>query len=118
MGITLTDTEELKKKLLDEEYHDVRKIIILMKHERICLQGWELFEIPGKKIYCFFNKTTNEAFDFEPINSQYKGGLRPHYYQSEESIQVAAHTIKEAIEKYEFINDYLEASKEDYWGNY
>lgn len=105
MGIALTDIEEFKVKLPEEEFYDVKKIIILMKHERLSLQGWELSEIPDKKIYCFFNRTTNEAFDFEPINSQYKGGLRPHYYQSEELIQVAAHTIKEAIEKYEFIND-------------
>ncbi|WP_341485195.1 hypothetical protein [Lactococcus formosensis] len=101
MGIALTDIEEFKVKLPEEEFYDVKKIIILMKHERLNLQGWELFEIPDKKIYCFFNKTTNEAFDFEQINSQHKCCLRPQYYQSEESSKIAAHTIKEAIEKYE-----------------
>ncbi|WP_338998169.1 hypothetical protein VNN28_10005 (plasmid) [Lactococcus formosensis] len=36
MGITLTDTEELKKKLLDEEYYDVRKIYT----EREIIDWW------------------------------------------------------------------------------
>lgn len=88
-------------KLKSKQKKDINNIIIRMEEEKIDLNGWELVEIPLERVYCFFNRNKNEAFDMEFCDE--KNILVPCFHNEEltEGItQFEADSISSAINNY------------------
>lgn len=97
---SLLDFENIKSQLDKTNQMDIENILKEMRKEGLDLAGWELVEIPADRVYCFFNKKQNEAFDYE-FDKDKK--FLPHYYKNKRETTVtkfATQTIRESIKEY------------------
>ena len=85
----------------DIKMDDFILITELIAKDGYDIEGFELLEIPHPKVFCFGNYNTNQYFDVVKFGDD---EWQFAYLQSSQNglQNVLAHSIREAVEKYEF----------------